>query len=260
MSFKFQLGHGLGEIRRAASLAALNRELELLGGQIGLVSPILFFFVVRAIKRSFEPTPDGDPARPRRGRARARWRSSCTARRTGAPRRTGRRSPGFRPSSCWPPSRSVPTVPNAGSTRGLVARRRAFGGRVHPRGVPHHPAAGRSRPGRQGVRLGAARRAWWTVTSRRCRSRPSAGDELYVAAERYQDASELAYHMKAHPRVYSLNLLGRANQYDLWVTFHERAGPGRRDDPRARRREAASRARSGSSPAASTSTRARASR
>ena len=58
VSFKFQLGHGLGE-PQGGILAALNRELELLGGQIGLVSPILFFYVMRAIKRSFEPTPDG---------------------------------------------------------------------------------------------------------------------------------------------------------------------------------------------------------
>ena len=58
VSFKFQLGHGLGE-PQGGVLGALNRELELLGGQIGLVSPILFYFVARAIKRAFEPTPDG---------------------------------------------------------------------------------------------------------------------------------------------------------------------------------------------------------
>jgi hypothetical protein len=56
--------------------------------------------------------------------------------------------------------------------------------------------------------------------------RMPAGRNLYVAAERYQDASELAFHMQAHPRVYSLNLMGRANQYDLWSTFQEFASPG----------------------------------
>ena len=50
VSFKFQLGHGLGEPKGGA-LGAVNREVELIGGQIGLVSPILFYFVVRAVKR-----------------------------------------------------------------------------------------------------------------------------------------------------------------------------------------------------------------
>ena len=42
---------------------------------------------------------------------------------------------------------------------------------------------------------------------------------MYFAAERYQDASELAFHLKGQPHVLSLNLMGRPNQYDLWDTF-----------------------------------------
>ena len=49
---------------------------------------------------------------------------------------------------------------------------------------------------------------------------------ISFAAERYQDASELAFHMSEHPRVFSLNLTGRPNQYDLWGTFPERADVG----------------------------------
>jgi hypothetical protein len=38
----------------------------------------------------------------------------------------------------------------------------------------------------------------------------------WVAAERYQDASELAFYLPEQPQVFALNLNGRANQYDLW--------------------------------------------
>jgi len=58
VSFRFQLGHGFGDPKGGA-LGLVNRELELIAGQIGLVSPILIYFLVRAIKRSMDPTPDG---------------------------------------------------------------------------------------------------------------------------------------------------------------------------------------------------------
>ena len=48
----------------------------------------------------------------------------------------------------------------------------------------------------------------------------------YVAAESYQTASELAFHLPGHPEVFSLNLTGRPNQYDFWPAFTDRARPG----------------------------------
>jgi hypothetical protein len=38
----------------------------------------------------------------------------------------------------------------------------------------------------------------------------------WIAADRYQDASELAFHLSMQPTVFSLNHGGRPNQYDLW--------------------------------------------
>ncbi|HVT40347.1 MAG TPA: glycosyltransferase family 39 protein, partial [Gemmatimonadaceae bacterium] len=58
VSFRFQLGHGLGSVRGGA-FGALSREAELVGGQIALASPILFYFAVRAVRRAFDPAPDG---------------------------------------------------------------------------------------------------------------------------------------------------------------------------------------------------------
>jgi hypothetical protein len=49
---------------------------------------------------------------------------------------------------------------------------------------------------------------------------------LWIAADRYQDASELAFTLPDHPRVFALNLGGRANQYDLWPSLYSLAAPG----------------------------------
>ena len=48
----------------------------------------------------------------------------------------------------------------------------------------------------------------------------------WVAADRYQDASELAFHLAGQPTVFSLNLGGRSNQYDLWPTVNDKVRPG----------------------------------
>jgi len=50
--------------------------------------------------------------------------------------------------------------------------------------------------------------------------------DRWVAADRYQDASELAFHLADHPTVFSLNLGGRPNQFDLWETATDRIRPG----------------------------------
>jgi hypothetical protein len=48
----------------------------------------------------------------------------------------------------------------------------------------------------------------------------------HLAANRYQDAALLQWHLTGHPEVTSLNLGGRPNQYDLWPRFAEAAAPG----------------------------------
>jgi len=49
---------------------------------------------------------------------------------------------------------------------------------------------------------------------------------VFIGADRYQDASELAFHLPGHPATLSLNLSSRPNQYDLWPSFSHRAQPG----------------------------------
>lgn len=53
-----------------------------------------------------------------------------------------------------------------------------------------------------------------------------AGRAPMVVTNRYQDAALLAFHLKGHPMVQSLNLGARRNQYELWSRFEQRAEPG----------------------------------
>lgn len=52
------------------------------------------------------------------------------------------------------------------------------------------------------------------------------GRTVFVAADRYQDASQLAFHMPGRPVTFSLNLAGRSNQYDIWPPFRDVARIG----------------------------------
>jgi hypothetical protein len=45
------------------------------------------------------------------------------------------------------------------------------------------------------------------------------GAPTWIGADRYQDVSELAYHLPGHPQVFCVCLSGRRNQYELWPTF-----------------------------------------
>jgi len=49
---------------------------------------------------------------------------------------------------------------------------------------------------------------------------------VHVATNRYQEASELAFHLPDHPDVFSLNVNRRSNQYALWPGFEETAIAG----------------------------------
>jgi 4-amino-4-deoxy-L-arabinose transferase-like glycosyltransferase len=224
VSFEFQLGHGLGEPQGGA-LGALNRELELLGGQVGLLSPILFFYVVRAIRRSFEPTPDG--VRLVLGVA----ATCCLAFFVyGA---TRRRAEANWPAIAWIPAIILLATEPVGSDRSerWLKRGLQLGGLLSAIVCVH--AVFPIIPLRAD-RDQVAKAYGWELLGKvvdshieAVRNRQSFGvGDLFVAAERYQDASELAFHLKEHPRVFSLNLVGRANQYDLWTTFNEKAGPG----------------------------------
>jgi 4-amino-4-deoxy-L-arabinose transferase-like glycosyltransferase len=215
ISFRFQLGHGLGAPRGGA-LAAVNRELELAGGQIGLVSPILFFYVVRAVRNGFRYSEEG---------FRLVLAATCAVPIAFFLYSATRRSV----EANWPALAWIGAVVLLASDLPPSARMRAWLGRgiwlaaaltlvvyVHVV-VPVIPLPA--------PRDQVAKAFGWDVVAAAVKRKQNAmrvgrgapaNEVPFVAAERYQDAAELAFHLPDHPRVYSLNLTGRANQYDLW--------------------------------------------
>lgn len=239
VSFRFQLAHGLGEARGGGA-AVLNRELALVGGQVGLVSPIVFWFVVRAVRDAMRFSEEGFrlvlgmtvlvplaffvySATRRSVEANwpaVAWIGGIMLLATDLPQSPRQRAWLGRGivlaallSVIVCLHAVVPVIPLP-APRDQVAK--AFGWDLLAASVDRKRAALRLRPGADSA-------------------------TIFVAAERYQDASELAFHLGDHPRVFSLNLTGRANQYDLWPQFRDVAPTGatlvlvlddQRDEPR----------------------------
>ncbi len=225
ISFRFQFAHGLGAARGGVP-GALNRELELVGGQVGLVSPILFWFIVRAIRNAMRFSEDGFRAVVAMTAVvpLAFFAYSATRRSVEAN---------------WPALAWIGAIVLLASDLPESPRLRAWLGRgivlaaalsavvyVHvvvpilPLPAPRDQVA--KAYGWDVVADAVARKRAATPLAR------GAGQDetTFVAAERYQDASELAFHLRDHPQVYALNLTGRANQYDLWSQFKDDAPLG----------------------------------
>ena len=216
ISFAFQIGHGLGSVGGSA----LNRELELIGGQMGLLSPILFILCAIAVGRSL--------AQPRQPIGRvlavaavcvfAFFVYSATKRRVEAN---------------WPALAYLPALALAVTYLDSARWTRWFRGGVWLAAilsavvyvnafVPVLPVPARRDP--------AARASGWDDLARAVHAvhaprLPISSYRTWVAADRYQDASELAFHLPDQPEVFSLNLTGRRNTYDLWPSFADRASP-----------------------------------
>lgn len=228
VSFRFQLGHGFGPAPRGTPL---GRELELLGGQVALASPILFGLVALAVAAALR---DGWRAR----------RDDATAL---APRRFAlgvvavvplaffavsawRRSPEPNwPTLVYPPAlvllatTPAPWASGRWWRRGLQLAVALLAVLALQAWRPLLPLT----PPRDPV----ARAYGWDALARAveaARRDPflDGAPARWVAANRYQEAGELAFHLSDHPAVFSLNLLSRTNQYDLWPTPAERVRAG----------------------------------
>jgi undecaprenyl-diphosphatase len=81
-----------------------------------------------------------------------------------------------------------------------------------------------------GIRLPVA----WDLVSKRLRGWPELGQAVgeviaaaprppFLASDRYQIASQLAFYVPGHPTVYNANFGRRRNQYDLWGGWEELA-------------------------------------
>ncbi len=216
ISFAFQLHHGLGVPKGSP----LQRELELIGGQAGLATPILVVMLAVAVWRAL-----------RRPKSDIHYLLAVvTLTCVGMFVASAVRRP---VEANWPAIAYIPAVPLLALTDWSVAGRKwlAWGVAlavavssviyvqsvvpVLPLPAPRDPIA-RS--------AGWAQLADSVAAARRILASDSV--PVWIAADKYQDASELAFHLPQRPGTFSLNLSSRPNQYDLWPGFPDLAHPG----------------------------------
>lgn len=235
ISFRFQLGHGFGATARGS---VLTRELELVGGQLGLATPILFVLMAVvtwwALTHGWRARRDAQP-------------TDVTARRfamavvTVVPLLFFAVSATRRPVEAnWPaliyPSAMLllvtdttlfpghlPGVANRWWTRGIALAAVLLAIVSLQAWRPLLPLAPRKDP--------MARAHGWEhlaemVHQARRDAFVAGAPHTWLAADRYQDASELWFHLPDQPVVFSLNLGGRPNHYDLWPTAREQIRAG----------------------------------
>ncbi len=216
ISFRFQLAHGLGQVRGTG----IKREGDLLGGQLGLVTPIFFVMMVIAVTRSLRTRNEA------RGTLFAviatltfaffvysAWRRPAEA---------NWPAPAYIPAlallAAFPVSRAWKNWLTAGCVLGAILVTATYVQAV----APVFPIAARKDPMARGA--GFRELAARVTTLRDSVSHD--GKAVLVAAQKYQDASELAWWMPGHPDILSINTGYRANQYDLWPQLRDRAQPG----------------------------------
>jgi hypothetical protein len=236
ISFRFQLTHGLGA---PATGSAIKRELDLVGGQLGLVSPIIFALMAHAVWRSIR-RPVDDVRFTLAVVAVGSWVFFVYS----ALRRSVEAN--------WPAPSYIAGVALLAATFSRASRDRWLRGGIALAGllvavlylqalVPILPLAARRDP--------LARNAGWeqlaAQVSRAQQDLDAApadspalrhgirgvpGARSWVGADRYQDVSELAYqlHDPAGPedRAFCMCLGGRHNQYELWPGFPATARHG----------------------------------
>ena len=213
-SFAFQLRHGLA----GTGGSVINRELELIGGQMALVSPILFVMMIAAARRRDLQPPTATLLPAVAATIFVFFMYSATKRRVEAN---------------WPALAYVPGI----LLLAARARTRAWSSWLRAGiGVaalltlttyvntftPALPVPARRDP--------VARSAGWDDMGRAVNRvyEPRLSISAYrthVGADRYQEASQLAFQLPNHPESYALNLTTRSNQYDLWPGFEQRARP-----------------------------------
>jgi 4-amino-4-deoxy-L-arabinose transferase-like glycosyltransferase len=208
VSFRFQLQHGL--VAKGHS-TVLGRELSLIGGQLGLVSPILFVVICVAVARALRRVA------PSRVFVIATIATFVTAffvwsavRRSVEPN--------------WlAPAVLAGSIVWAVERAGITPWEKlgvALGGAlvlaIYVQVIfPFLPIPARRDPTAQG--------AGWASLAREVDGQRQGA---WIGTNRYQDAAELAFHLKGHPAVFSLNIGGRPNEYDLWPPFAQVARTG----------------------------------
>jgi 4-amino-4-deoxy-L-arabinose transferase-like glycosyltransferase len=216
-SFAYQLAHGLSVHRGSA----LSHEALLLGGQIGLVSPLLLVLLAVAVWRALRRRDD--PARTLLAIiASVTWLMFVASALRSA----------VEPN--WQAPAYLSAIVLAASCDGGERWRKLFRASVAIGGaitlliyaqalVAFLPLSAAADPTASGT-------GWGSLAAHvdSARAGAPAGAASWVGGERYQEASELAFHLADHPVTFVIDVRGRPNQYDLWPAFPERAHAGDR--------------------------------
>lgn len=228
VSFRFQLSHGFSPARGSP----IGRELELVGGQLGLASPILFVLLMGA---AYLALRDGWEVRKRLAATDILARRFALAFMVIVPLAVFAVSAWRRSVEAnWPALIYPAAVALLAAGTARWAHGRWYRAGVVLAGVllvvvslqawrPLLPIEPRRDP------IGRAH-GWETLAAAAHSARRDpfldGSVDVWVAANRYQDASELAFHLPDQPTVFALNLASRRNQYDLWDTAHDKVRPG----------------------------------
>jgi hypothetical protein len=234
IAFRFQIGHGLGAAARGNVFA---REGNLIGGQLALVTPILFVLLIGAVWRALRPP-----------RERVRFvlgviTALCALFFLNSALRKSVEANW--PAIAWLPAMLLLAGAREGARTAWERRGLWLSGALTAMALLHvvapflplparrDPAARAHGWDRFALSVDSARTAIASTTSpvRLWAELGAAEDprgrfQVHVAANRYQDAALLAFHLPAHPEVFALNLGARRNQYDLWPRFADRAARG----------------------------------
>jgi 4-amino-4-deoxy-L-arabinose transferase-like glycosyltransferase len=221
VSFGFQIHHGLATTGHRDLFAPLKRLGDLIGGQAGLVSPILFVLfaiaVVRGLRRSSSETTFVLAVIA--GFSFLFFCYSATRQRVEAN---------------WPAPAYIAAIPLLATIVETPRLRSWFRAGTWLAAVLsvliylHAAFTMLPIPPRKDP---IARAAGWRDLANAAANAGQRADSggratTWISADRYQDAAELAFHLPSHPTVFSLNLSGRSNQYDLWPDFAGCARPG----------------------------------
>ena len=206
ISFRFQIQHGLGTPKGSA----IKRELDLIGGQLGLVSPIIFILAAHAVWRTLR-RPVDDARFALAVVAVGSWLFFAYS----AMRRSVEAN--------WPAPSYVPAIALLAALASTPARDRWITRGialavvmvtviyVHAL-VPILPLPAPRDP--------VARSAGWELLAARVDTvRHTLAGRTWIGSDRYQDVSELAYHLPDKPRTFCTCVTGRHNQYELWPSF-----------------------------------------
>ncbi|HEY7877289.1 MAG TPA: glycosyltransferase family 39 protein, partial [Gemmatimonadaceae bacterium] len=215
-SFRFQLAHGLGD----GHGSHLSREASLIGGQLALVSPILFIMLAVTVVQAVRAR---DPRRVMLASVAATIFVFFCVSAWRRPAEANWQAPAYIPAiallAARPASRTWRRWLIAACALGALMILVMYIQAV----VPVLPLSANDDP--------TARGTGWdslAVAVQRVAADESArsGAHTWLGGDRYQEASEIGFHLPSHPESFALNISGRPNQYDFWPSFPDRARPG----------------------------------